>query len=92
MLWLSQCMLSSFRGGNSPAGNNPVSSKKQKLKDLKLNEKSYPLILHCDLVIKRFSFVSASVVCKGRRYDFLSDFVPEKVRAEDALLERLAET
>ncbi|XP_027347601.1 DNA polymerase epsilon subunit C isoform X1 [Abrus precatorius] len=30
----------------------------------------------------------ACVVSKQRRYDFLSDFVPEKVRAEDALRER----
>ncbi|XP_057449009.1 DNA polymerase II subunit B3-1 [Lotus japonicus] len=29
----------------------------------------------------------AHVVSKQRRYDFLSDFVPEKVRAEDALRE-----
>ncbi|XP_010264713.1 PREDICTED: uncharacterized protein LOC104602644 [Nelumbo nucifera] len=35
----------------------------------------------------------SSVVSKRKRYDFLSDFVPEKVRAEDALKERrLAET
>ncbi|XP_047175328.1 chromatin accessibility complex protein 1 isoform X2 [Vigna umbellata] len=30
----------------------------------------------------------ANVVSKKRRYDFLSDFVPEKVKAEDALRER----
>ncbi|KAJ4971208.1 hypothetical protein NE237_004307 [Protea cynaroides] len=30
----------------------------------------------------------ASSVSKRKRYDFLSDFVPEKVRAEDALEER----
>ncbi|RDX70681.1 DNA polymerase epsilon subunit 4, partial [Mucuna pruriens] len=30
----------------------------------------------------------ANVVSKQRRYDFLSDFVPEKVKAEDALRER----
>ncbi|TKY67235.1 Chromatin accessibility complex protein 1 [Spatholobus suberectus] len=30
----------------------------------------------------------AHVVSKQRRYDFLSDFVPEKVKAEDALRER----
>ncbi|KAF8395208.1 hypothetical protein HHK36_019151 [Tetracentron sinense] len=30
----------------------------------------------------------SSVVCKGKRYDFLTDFVPEKIRAEDALAER----
>ncbi|XP_042487074.1 DNA polymerase epsilon subunit C [Macadamia integrifolia] len=30
----------------------------------------------------------SSVVSKTKRYDFLSDFVPEKVRAEDALEER----
>ncbi|XP_043696697.1 DNA polymerase epsilon subunit 4-like [Telopea speciosissima] len=35
----------------------------------------------------------SSVVSKTKRYDFLSDFVPEKIRAEDALEEtRLAET
>ncbi|KAF9596917.1 hypothetical protein IFM89_014481 [Coptis chinensis] len=27
-------------------------------------------------------------VSKGKKYDFLSDFVPDKIRAEDALLER----
>ncbi|KAL5711435.1 DNA-directed DNA polymerase [Ranunculus cassubicifolius] len=32
----------------------------------------------------------ASVVSKCKRYDFLSDFVPEKIKAEDALSERLA--
>ncbi|PON71844.1 Transcription initiation factor [Parasponia andersonii] len=30
----------------------------------------------------------SSVVNKRKRYDFLSDFVPEKVKAEDALAER----
>ncbi|KAF5744694.1 histone-like transcription factor family protein [Tripterygium wilfordii] len=30
----------------------------------------------------------ASVVSQERRFDFLSDFVPEKVRAEDAMAER----
>ncbi|KAJ0021751.1 hypothetical protein Pint_32188 [Pistacia integerrima] len=30
----------------------------------------------------------ASVVSKQTRYDFLSDFVPEKIKAEDALSER----
>ncbi|KAI4334420.1 hypothetical protein L6164_019117 [Bauhinia variegata] len=30
----------------------------------------------------------SSVVNKQRRYDFLSDFVPEKIKAEDALAER----
>ena len=30
----------------------------------------------------------ASVVCKKKRFDFLSDFVPEKVMAEKALAER----
>ncbi|CAJ1979320.1 unnamed protein product [Sphenostylis stenocarpa] len=34
----------------------------------------------------------ANVVSKKRRYDFLSDFVPEKVKAEDALRERSAAT
>ncbi|XP_047317234.1 uncharacterized protein LOC124920725 [Impatiens glandulifera] len=29
----------------------------------------------------------SSVVCKKRRFDFLSDFVPEKVKAENALTE-----
>ncbi|KAF3455019.1 hypothetical protein FNV43_RR05467 [Rhamnella rubrinervis] len=29
----------------------------------------------------------STVVCKRRRYDFLSDFVPQKVTAEDALAE-----
>ncbi|KAG4967305.1 hypothetical protein AAZX31_12G066000 [Glycine max] len=32
----------------------------------------------------------AHVVSKQRRYDFLSDFVPERVKAEDALRERSA--
>ncbi|XP_015890660.2 DNA polymerase II subunit B3-1 [Ziziphus jujuba] len=27
----------------------------------------------------------SSIVCKRRKYDFLSDFVPEKLKAEDAL-------
>ncbi|KAF5182750.1 Late embryogenesis abundant (LEA) protein-like protein [Thalictrum thalictroides] len=31
----------------------------------------------------------SSAVSKGKRYDFLSDFVPEKIRVEDALSERL---
>lgn len=30
----------------------------------------------------------SSVVSKRRRYDFLSDFVPEKIKAQDALAER----
>ncbi|XP_038902902.1 DNA polymerase epsilon subunit C [Benincasa hispida] len=30
----------------------------------------------------------SSVVCKRKRYDFLSDFVPEKLKFEDALKER----
>ncbi|KAK9940165.1 hypothetical protein M0R45_016838 [Rubus argutus] len=30
----------------------------------------------------------SSVVCKQKRYDFLSDFVPERVKAEDALAKR----
>ncbi|GMY10363.1 DNA polymerase epsilon subunit C-like [Fagus crenata] len=35
----------------------------------------------------------SSAVCKTRRFDFLSDFVPEKIKAEDALAEiKLAET
>lgn len=35
----------------------------------------------------------SSTVCNGKRYEFLSDFVPEKVKAEDALKARaLAET
>lgn len=29
----------------------------------------------------------SSLVCNEKRYEFLSDFVPEKVRAEDALKE-----
>ncbi|TXG73869.1 hypothetical protein EZV62_002448 [Acer yangbiense] len=33
------------------------------------------------------SFYKASVVSKQRRYDFLSDFVPEKIKAEAALAE-----
>uniref|UniRef100_A0A803M7W9 Uncharacterized protein n=1 Tax=Chenopodium quinoa TaxID=63459 RepID=A0A803M7W9_CHEQI len=40
----------------------------------------------------RKSFVGykhlASVVCKEKRLDFLSDFVPEKITAEKALAER----
>ncbi|KAK7851608.1 DNA polymerase II subunit B3-1 [Quercus suber] len=35
----------------------------------------------------------SSVVCKTRSFDFLSDFVPEKLKAKDALAERkIAET
>ncbi|KAI3986216.1 hypothetical protein MKX01_004360, partial [Papaver californicum] len=35
----------------------------------------------------------SSVVTKTKRYDFLSDFLPEKIKAEDASSERkLAET
>ncbi|KAF5447167.1 hypothetical protein F2P56_032737 [Juglans regia] len=30
----------------------------------------------------------SSVICTTRRYDFLSDFVPEKIKAENALAER----
>ncbi|KAF8039811.1 hypothetical protein BT93_B2120 [Corymbia citriodora subsp. variegata] len=33
----------------------------------------------------------SSLVCKWKRYDFLSDFVPEKMKAEDALAERKPE-
>ncbi|KAG6760712.1 hypothetical protein POTOM_033892 [Populus tomentosa] len=35
-----------------------------------------------------FFFVSATVVSKRRRFDFLSDFVPEKLQAKDALADR----
>lgn len=33
----------------------------------------------------------SSLVCKWKRYDFLSDFVPDKMKAEDALAERKRE-
>ncbi|KAB5540688.1 hypothetical protein DKX38_013662 [Salix brachista] len=35
-----------------------------------------------------FFFVSATVVSKRRRFDFLSDFVPGKLKAKDALADR----
>ncbi|KAI3683498.1 hypothetical protein L1987_84003 [Smallanthus sonchifolius] len=34
-----------------------------------------------------FVVESASIVTKRRRFDFLTDFVPEKLKAEDALTE-----
>ncbi|WMV32554.1 hypothetical protein MTR67_025939 [Solanum verrucosum] len=51
------------------------------------NDPEFAILQSYTVSIMPLYLTQASVVSKRPRFDFLSDFIPQKVRAEDALAE-----